>query len=201
MIGWSHKIFRLTHRGLPRPDPVLNLLFNGGRTMKVKEVCRTDVRACVPQNNLATAAGVLWEGDCGILPVTDGTGKVVGVVTDRDICMATATKHRRAEEIAVSELIGGRVRTCGPEDSVLEALRIMREGRVRRLPVVDAEGKLKGILSINDLVRRAKPGADTDLSYEAVILTLQAVGMPWKETAAESKKPAGPRRAAVTAAS
>ncbi len=169
--------------------------------MKVKEVCRTDVRACVPQNSLATAAWVLWEGDCGILPVTDGDGKVIGVVTDRDICMATATKRRRAEDIAVMELIGGKVRTCRPEDSVLEALRIMREGRVRRLPVGGAEWKLKGILSINDLVRRAKPGCDTDLSYETVMLTLQAIGKPWKEAGAEPKKPAEPRRAAATAVS
>ena len=144
--------------------------------MKVQDVMTKAVRPVAPDADLATAAMILWDHDCGAAPVVDEAGKVVGVITDRDICMAVATKRRSPVEITVGEVTSGEVHTCGPEDELTEALRTMREGRVRRLPVVDEGGALRGILSINDLVLRAGEGGQTPgLTHGEVVSTLRAV--------------------------
>ena len=146
--------------------------------MKVQEVMTRTARACAPDADLATAAMILWDHDCGVAPVVDAAGKVVGVITDRDICMAAATKLRSPAEITVGEVISGRAHTCRPEDDLSAALQTMRAERVRRLPVVDDEGTLQGILSINDLVLRAGEGAGgkaTGLTDGEVMGTLRAV--------------------------
>ncbi len=69
--------------------------------MKVKDVMTSPVLFCAPETNLAAAAMIMWESDCGALPVVSHETKVVGMITDRDICMAAATKHRLASDIAV----------------------------------------------------------------------------------------------------
>lgn len=123
--------------------------------MKVKDVMTVDVKACRPETNLAEAVKIMWDLDCGTLPVVNSERKVVGMITDRDICIAVATRGRRAERIAVREVAGGNVYTCTAGDEVTAALQTMKAQKVRRLPVVDLEGRLKGILSLNDVVIHA----------------------------------------------
>lgn len=147
--------------------------------MKVRELMTTDVKACSPDTNLATAASRMWEWDCGALPVVDEAGTFIGMITDRDICMAVATRHRLAAEILVREVSSGAIYVCQPNDDVQLALKTMRQEQVRRLPVVNAEGILQGILSTNDLVLRTEAGKDRQipaLSYEEVISTQKAIG-------------------------
>lgn len=142
--------------------------------MKVREACTPNVKACNPWTNLAAVGWIMWENDCGIVPVVDQDQQVVGVITDRDICIALATKTRPAADVMVSEVITGGPVTCRLEDEIDQALDSMRIHQVRRLPVVDAEGKLVGILSLNDLILQAQEKGD--LSFSAVVRTLQAVG-------------------------
>jgi CBS domain-containing protein len=124
--------------------------------MKVQEVMTQDVKSCRPETNLAEAATILWDNDCGLLPVVDEAGKVVGVISDRDICMAVATKGRLASEITVQEVFNTRpVYSCTLDDQLPGALRIMQQHQVRRLPIVDRAGTLQGILSINDVILAA----------------------------------------------
>ena len=101
--------------------------------MKVRDLCTRSVRTCGPGSSLADAGWAMWEGDCGILPIVDGENKVLGVVTDRDICMAVVTKARPAAQIAAHEMTGGSIHTCGLEDDVKRALETMRVQGVRRL--------------------------------------------------------------------
>ncbi len=144
--------------------------------MKVQDVMTKTVRTCAPDANLATAAMILWDNDCGLVPVVADAGKVVGVITDRDICMAVATKLRSPVDITVGEVASGELFTCAPEEDLKAALQTMRAERVRRLPVVDRSGALRGILSINDLVLRAEEGAKAaGLSYGEVLGTLKAI--------------------------
>ena len=144
--------------------------------MKVQDVMTRTVRPCAPDANLATAAMILWDYDCGVVPVVADAGKVVGVITDRDICMAVATKLRSPVDITVGEVVSGELFTCAPEDDLKAALQTMRAERVRRLPVVDQSGALRGILSINDLVLRAEEGGKASgLSYGEVLGTLKAI--------------------------
>ena len=103
--------------------------------VQVKELMTVDVRACDPCDSLAAAAIRMWSGDCGILPVVDG-GRVVGVITDRDICMALALGEAGANERAVSDVMSGAIYGCSPEDEVIEALGKMGRKKVRRLVVL-----------------------------------------------------------------
>jgi CBS domain-containing protein len=129
-------------------------------------------RTCSPETNLAAAAALMLDGDCGILPVVaDGT--LVGVVTDRDLYIALATRDRRASEIAVREVVQTPVPTCGPDDEIEAALETMKLHRVRRLPVEGFGGTIMGIVSMNDIVLVAgprKPVRDAD-----VVSTLQTI--------------------------
>lgn len=144
--------------------------------MKVNHVMTYDVDTCRPDTNLSMAAMQMWKGDFGILPVLQDGGKVVGVITDRDICMAAATKHRDPATIRVKEVISGQVYACSPDTDIQRALKIMKRRQVRRLPIINADDrKLAGILSINDLALKAKADGKGELSAQDVEDTLRAI--------------------------
>jgi CBS domain-containing protein len=147
--------------------------------MKVRRIMTSNVAACSPDTILSAAAGLMWHYDCGVIPVIDENRKVVGVITDRDICMAAAMSNQPASQIVVSEIISGEVFACAPEDEVSEALATMQRRQVLRLPVVDRGGTLQGILSMNDIVLRAEDGrkrAGDGISYAEVINTRKVIG-------------------------
>lgn len=120
--------------------------------MKVRDIMTRAPAFCHPDSNLAAAAEKMWAHDCGFLPVVDEALSVVGVITDRDICIALGTKDRRASSILVREVMSDKVYLCVPEDDIHSALKVLERGRVRRLPVVNRDGKLMGVLSMDDLV-------------------------------------------------
>lgn len=123
--------------------------------MKVRDIMTTDVSSCRPESTLAEAARAMWDRDCGFLPVVSSEGRVVGVITDRDICMAVATKGRTADRISVGEVTEYKLYTCLAGDDVGAALKTMKTRQVRRLPVVDESGHLTGVVSMNDIVLHA----------------------------------------------
>jgi CBS domain-containing protein len=146
--------------------------------MKVEELMTSVVQSCTPETNLAAAAMEMWNGDCGALPVVDDGGRVLGMITDRDICIAAATNHRDIADIKVGEVKTGEVRSCAPEMSVRDALTIFEQARVRRLPVVDEDNKLQGILSISDVLLQTTEARDkkgADVSYADVTNTFKAI--------------------------
>ncbi len=140
--------------------------------MKVKDIMTGEPRTCSLGTNLAAAAALMLDGDCGILPVVEN-GKLFGVVTDRDLFIALATRNKRASEMTVGEVVGAPVYTCFTDDDVQAALDTMKQHRVRRLPVEGFGGTVVGIISMNDIVLTSgprKPVRDTD-----VVSTLQAI--------------------------
>jgi CBS domain-containing protein len=146
--------------------------------MKVQEIMTSDVQCCSPDTNLAAAAKMMWDSDCGDLPVLNIHGQVVGMITDRDICMAAATKNKPASDITVWETVSGKAFTCRMDDDVHTAMDIMKRERVRRLPVVDEDGVLQGIVAMNDFVHLAgetKGGKIPGISYEDVVRTMKAI--------------------------
>jgi CBS domain-containing protein len=154
--------------------------------MKVAEVMTRNVQSCTPETNLAAAAMQMWNGDCGALPVVDDDGRVLGMITDRDICIAAATNHQDIASIKVGEVTTGEVQSCAPETSVRDALKIFEQARVRRLPVVDGANNLQGILSISDIVLHTEEGRDrkaTDVSYADVANTFKAICAPHAKAA------------------
>ncbi|MCI0659553.1 MAG: CBS domain-containing protein [Acidobacteria bacterium] len=133
---------------------------------------------CRPETNLAAVATIMWDGDCGVMPVVNEEGKVVGMITDRDISIALATKGRLASEIPVSEVITGKAYSCELDEDIKSALKTMRHERVRRLPVINDDGRLQGILCMNDVILRAEEARGKhvpEISYEDVMSTMKAL--------------------------
>ncbi|HSQ24318.1 MAG TPA: CBS domain-containing protein [Pyrinomonadaceae bacterium] len=145
--------------------------------MKVKDVMTPDAKAIWITESLADAAKEMWENDCGILPIIKDGRKVVGMITDRDICMATAVRDRNPSSISVEEVMNATVYAAEPEAEVEQALQTMREHRIRRLPVLNVAGELEGIVSMNDIVRKAKAGdgKKPGIDYADVVKTYQAI--------------------------
>lgn len=141
--------------------------------MKVEDLMTSNVKACGPESSLAEVAELLWENDCGVLPVIDQTGRVEGAITDRDIAIAVCTKDRLASDIKVGEVMTREVLTVTRDEDIKSALKKMGEARVRRLPVVE-DGLLCGILSMNDVVLRAGR-SQTDYSNDDIVKTFKAI--------------------------
>ena len=146
--------------------------------MNVQDIMTSDVQCCGPDTNLTTAAKIMWDTDCGVLPVLNVEGQVLGMITDRDICMACATKNRAPSEITVRETVSEKTYRCKMSDDVHTVMDIMKRERVRRLPVVDEKGVLQGLISMNDFILLAgetKAEKAPAISREDVARTLKAI--------------------------
>src|SRR5581483_7925345 len=137
--------------------------------MKVKEIMTSNVKSCAPDTNLAEAARIMWEQDCGAVPVTDDRGAVVGVITDRDICIAAATRGRLEGEIPVREVMSVPVHACAPNDDVRAAMATMKMQQLRRLPVIGKDGQLAGVISIHDVAVQARDGQRSEIPAQDVL--------------------------------
>lgn len=142
--------------------------------MKVQQIMTASPLTCTPDSTLADVALLMWEGGCGFMPVVDGAGTVRGVITDRDICIATGTRRRAPAHMHARELMQSHVACCHPDDDVHAALRLMELRRVRRLPVTGPGGVLTGILSMDDVVLQAG-GAASDISAADIVGTLRRI--------------------------
>jgi CBS-domain-containing membrane protein len=143
---------------------------SSGLATRVHSLMTTQVHTCSTEDCLARAAQLMWESDCGIVPVTDDSG-VVGLVTDRDICMATYTQGRPPGEIRVGKVMSPSVYACAADDPVGSALSLMAQHRVRRLPVVGKDGRLVGMLTLADIARWSR-GTPTPAVEAALSETL-----------------------------
>jgi CBS domain-containing protein len=145
--------------------------------MTVKNVMTTRVATCRPETNLAEATALLWDNDCGVLPVLGETGELAGIVTDRDICIALGTRNVRSSDVCVRDVIKDHPLVCKSSDDIHTALQTMRKGKIRRLPVVDDDALLEGIVSMDDVVVNAEPDGKMGsvISYGDVVTALQAI--------------------------
>jgi CBS domain-containing protein len=111
----------------------------------------TRVLTCSPDDSLERAAQLLWEGDCGALPVVDTAGRLVAMITDRDVCMAVYFRGCAPCHSCVRDAMSKTVFVCSPDDTVERVCGIISEHQVRRVPVIDAEGRLIGVVSLADV--------------------------------------------------
>ena len=124
--------------------------------MKVADLMTREVRACTIHDSLNAAARIMWEHDCGCAPVVDSHGKLAGIVTDRDICMAAYTQGVPLEAITVERVMSARVISCSRGDSLETAHRLMRTHEIHRIPVADSKGRLIGIVTLSDLLNHSR---------------------------------------------
>ena len=146
--------------------------------MKVKDVMTPNAKAIWLTESLAAAAKMMWENDCGVLPIIKDGRKVIGMITDRDICMAVAMRDQHPSAVSVEEVMTGAVHAVNPDDDIDQALQTMQAHQVRRLPIVNAAGELEGILSMNDVVLNAEVNgctAEDSVGADDVLNTYQAI--------------------------
>jgi CBS domain-containing protein len=142
--------------------------------MNVEDVMVKGVRFCTPDTNLAAVTQIFWEQGCGALPVVEN-GRAIGMITDRDVSIALGTRNAKAGDTFVRDVALPKVFFCLPQDDIHTALNNMRAQQVRRLPVVDHEGALKGILSLDDLVLFAGDKLTDALTYTDVVDTMKSI--------------------------
>jgi CBS domain-containing protein len=159
--------------------------------MNASELMTPAVQTCGEGADLQRVAQLMWEADCGVVPVVDADGRVIGIITDRDIAMAAYLQGRPLSQIPVTSAMAKQVRGVREGDALEVVEALMRGAQVRRVPVLDGEGRLRGILSLNDLARHAhrpawilgfKLGRKGDgLSNDSVVGTLAAICQPRAE--------------------
>ncbi len=146
--------------------------------MQVKDLMTRDVRTCSLADSMNRAAQIMWETDCGCVPIVDEQTNVVGMITDRDICMAAYTQGRPLAEMPVESAASRDVVTVRETESLHRAEALMRGAQVRRLAVVDVHDRLVGLLSLGDLARQT----DRDAAIEDHIVgVLVGVSLPRSE--------------------
>lgn len=147
--------------------------------MNIEKVMTRAVCTCSPGDTLNRAAQIMWENDCGALPVIDEQRRVVGVITDRDVCMACYTQGLSLGAMAVSSAMSKELHSCLPTDTVADVERLMQKKQIRRVPVVDAAGELLGIITLGDLARCSQQSAfQKTIGGVAITKTLAGICEP-----------------------
>lgn len=143
--------------------------------MKVEQVMSNTVWTCHAEEPLSCAAKLMWDHDIGAVPVLGADDKLVGIVTDRDLCMAAYFTGERMSSVPVSHAMSKAAFTIGPATRIEAAEDLMRSKQIRRLPVVEAE-KLVGMLTLGDLARATKTRGH--VAATEITVTLAAILEP-----------------------
>lgn len=147
--------------------------------MLVKEIMKSNVESCHPDSNLESIALMMWNHDCGAIPVIDDSGKPIGVITDRDIAMGSSLNHRSLWDLKARDIMANRpLYSCKSEDNIKQALEVMKDHQVRRVPVIDGDGKLSGMVALGDVVNisaKTATKSNSKLSYADVMEAMKAI--------------------------
>lgn len=146
--------------------------------MRIEQLMTQPAVVCRPDDTLNTAARLMWEYDCGSIPVVAEDDRLVGMVTDRDICMAAHLRGQSLHEIPVSVAMAQQVVSCFPQEFIDAAERLMSKAQVRRVPVVDDDNRPMGVLSLNDLIRHTASSHARDGRDRALVLTMATICQP-----------------------
>lgn len=147
--------------------------------MYIRDLMTREVTTCRADTNAEDAALMMWNNDCGSVPVVDESGKAIGMITDRDICMAVALQRKSPSDIPVRDFMSNELFSCHPEHDIRHAMKTMASQKIKRLAITNGSGQVEGILSIDDIVACAERGArgirTPDLSFDDTMATLKAV--------------------------
>lgn len=126
--------------------------------MNVNEAMTTSVKTCNASTSLDEIARLMWQEDCGAIPVVTDTNQPIGIVTDRDIAMAAMLNHQPLWNIPASTVIQGQhLSCCSQQETIESCVAKMEENGVRRIVVTDDSGALCGIVSMGDAVAFTQP--------------------------------------------
>ena len=151
--------------------------------MRVDEIMSTPVLTCRAQDTLNIAAHKMWLADCGAIAVVNDEGRLVGMVTDRDICMAGLMQNAPLADIPVHIAMARHIYAVQPLQPIEDVERLMAVHQIRRIPVVGGDGKPIGLVSINDLTREAaRPQSQLRGGLIRLIQTLALICQPRTES-------------------
>jgi CBS domain-containing protein len=150
--------------------------------MRIKDIMSHPLVTVPDTSTLDAAARLMWEYDCGVIPVLNDEGRIKGVITDRDICMAAYTQGRPLAEIAVTSAMATDVVTCRAGDDLELVEHLMGDHQIRRVPVLDAENRPVGIVSMNDIARKVSTSRKGALDRE-LVAAIAAICEPHAEVA------------------
>jgi CBS domain-containing protein len=137
--------------------------------MTIRELMTRDPCCCLPSDSAHRAGMLMRRFDIGALPVVDDEchRRLLGIVTDRDLCLYVVATNRLPDEVTVEECMMRNPVCCAPDAEAIHALKLMPGHHVHRLPVVNAHGFLVGMVSLTDLVRhRAVSDAELEMAME-----------------------------------
>lgn len=146
--------------------------------MRTDHLMTRNVHTCSKDDSLADAARVMWEADVGCLVVTEPEGRAIGMITDRDLAMAGYIQGVALRDASVGSAMSSGVHSCAPETPINEVEQEMDRERIRRVPVIDGDGKLVGILTLGDLARSAQSSPLRIAAIPGVTRTLASVCTP-----------------------
>jgi CBS domain-containing protein len=144
--------------------------------MLVSDIMKRPPATCSTNASVADVARIMHDNKCGFVPIIDPRGAVVGVVTDRDVCLLVGDKHRAMTHISVEAAMSRPVFSCYADEKVQVALGTMARRHVRRLPVLNKNGHLEGVLSIDDVIQA--PGRRGAPTAEEIVSALRGIGAP-----------------------
>jgi CBS domain-containing protein len=147
------------------------------QNMRIDEVMSKPLVTAPTMCTLDAVARLMWEFDCGIVPIVGDGGRLAGVITDRDICMAAYTQNTPLSAIPVTSAMTKQVFSVRSGDAIETAERVMRDNQIRRVLVVDTEQRPVGILAMNDIARLAAPAGQSGVDRE-LVETLATIGKP-----------------------
>ncbi|UZJ43550.1 CBS domain-containing protein [Marinimicrobium sp. C6131] len=157
--------------------------------MLVKSVMHRGAKVCPIDSNLETIAATMWNEDSGAIPLVAENDRVVGLITDRDIAMAAALKHRPLWEISARELVEGKAcHFCHEDEDIHSVLKTMGSLQIRRMPVVNSEQQMVGMISLKDLIdhtasRRSQKNKDALTPEEVLAMSRMICETRWLQAA------------------
>jgi CBS domain-containing protein len=126
--------------------------------VKVRQIMTLNPICCLPSDNARDVAAILRDRNVGVLPVVKDhrSRKLVGMITDRDLCCAVVASGLEGKAILIRQLFTRKPVTCHLDDELDVCLALMERYRIRRIPVVDDGGRCVGIVSLTDIASRTK---------------------------------------------
>lgn len=151
--------------------------------MRAQDLMTSPTITCHVNDPLDIAAKCMWDADIGVLPVVNDDGKLTGIITDRDICMAAYTQCRPLNEILVNSAMARHVVSASPDSTLTEVWELMARNQVRRIPIIDATGAPVGLISMNDFaLESVQPDTAVKHAPAKIAHTLAAISQHRNQT-------------------
>ncbi len=123
--------------------------------MKCKKIMSHNIKSCTPECSVRDAVLIMKEQNCGVVPVVNESNQVQGIVTDRDVALYTVLNEKDPDTTKLKEFMNKKVVTCFEDDDIESAITKMQKSQIRRIPIVNQENELLGLISLGDLAVKA----------------------------------------------